>query len=84
MICDTYLSAPLNEPIFGKWLASSVDEMDLLEHRLVDCGNGLSIVCTDGRIVCTDDDDGDTDTLSSIFVGFGGGSVAADRSLSVR
>lgn len=81
MIC-TYFSYALNEPIFVKWPASSLDEMDLLEQRLADCGNDFSDVCTDGNIVWTDDDDGVTETLSSI--GMGLASTAADRSLSVR
>lgn len=79
-----YRSLALNEPIFEKWPGSSLDEMDLLEQRLADCGNDFSVVCTGGgRMVCADDEDADTDTLSSTLVGFGG-STAADRSLSVR
>lgn len=72
----------MNEPNFVKWVGSSFDDIDLLEQRLTDCGNDFSDVCTDGRMVCTEDEDGAAETLSSMFVAFA--SVRADRSLSVR
>lgn len=65
-----------------KWAGSSFDDIDLFEQRLADCGKDLSDVCNDGRMVCTEDEDGAAETLSSMFVAFA--SVRADRSLSVR
>lgn len=52
-------------------LPSSLDDTDLFEHRLTDCGNDFSDPVVDTKwfciIVCTEEVDGVTEALSSIF-----------------
>lgn len=52
-------------------LTSSLDDTDLFEHLLADCGNDFSDPVVDNKwfciIVCTEEVDGVTEALSSIF-----------------